>query len=115
MGTPQTRWRDTHQSGRPIHRDEPLRRGAKDDRLMTPPAMRIAVRVIFGEDQRPGIAQKIDDGPIRFKDVLPGEMLDFRSKTTGVIDRAIDFVFRDAEPRIDRRELLAILLADDEV
>ena len=42
-------------------------------------------------------------------------MLDFCREATGVIDRAIDFGFSNAERRIDRLKLLPILLADDEV
>ena len=45
-----------------LHRDEPLRRIAEDQRCLRPPAMRIAVAQLTGRHQVAGLAQRLDDG-----------------------------------------------------
>ena len=44
-----------------VHRDEPLARGAEDDRLLAAPAVRIAVVDVLMEDKRAALAQPLDD------------------------------------------------------
>ena len=44
-----------------VHRDEPLRRVAEDDRLFRTPGMRILVREPSARDQRVGCDQRLDD------------------------------------------------------
>ena len=52
-----------------VHGDEPLVRGAEDNRLMATPAVRIAVGNLLFRDERPLFAQPFDDERVRFVDV----------------------------------------------
>src|SRR5205085_6275033 len=45
--------------------DEPLRRVAKDHRLLRAPGMGILMRELSARDQHPGIDQRLDDGLVR--------------------------------------------------
>src|SRR6185437_8334183 len=46
---------------RAIHRQEPLRRIAEDDRRLRPPAMRILMLEFSARDERAGPGQRVDD------------------------------------------------------
>ena len=48
-----------------VHRDEPLRRIAEDDRLLRAPAMRILVLQPPARDERAGLDERLDDGVVR--------------------------------------------------
>src|SRR6266508_1629273 len=74
-----------------VHRNEPLRRGAKDHGVLTAPAVRITMIVFFTKQQHAALSHEIDDLWIGFKYIQAGEMLDFRRELTGIINRAIDF------------------------
>ena len=47
---------------RPIHRQEPLRRVAKDDWRLRAPAVGVLVLEFSARDERPGLDQRVDDG-----------------------------------------------------
>jgi hypothetical protein len=47
-----------------IHRDEPLRRVAEDDRLLRAPGMRVLMLEAAGRDQHPGLFERFDDSLI---------------------------------------------------
>src|SRR2546429_598783 len=85
----------------PVHRNEPLGRGAKNHWILTAPAVRIAMIVLFTEQEYAPLAHEIDDLWIGCKDTQPGEMLDLKREPAGVIDRTINFQ--------------AVLLADHEI
>ena len=85
----------------PVHRNEPLGRGAKNHRILTAPAMRIAMVVFFTEQEHAPLAHEIDNLRIGFKDIQTGEMLYLSRELAGVINRAIN--------------LQAVFLADHEV
>src|SRR5205823_9473270 len=84
-----------------IHRDEPLRRRAKDHRILAAPAVRISMIVILAEEQHATVTHEINDFRIRFKDAETGKMLYFSRKSARVIDWTIN--------------LQAVLLADHKV
>ena len=84
-----------------VHSDEPLRRGAKNHRVLATPAMRIAMVVLFTEQQHAALAHEFHDHIIRIEHTLAGEVLHLRRESPGVVDRAID--------------LQTVTLADDEV
>src|SRR6185369_17587491 len=73
-----------------VHRDEPLRRGTKDHRVLAAPAVRITVLVVFTEQQHTPFAHKLDDLIVRIKHALTSEMLDLRRESSRVVDRTID-------------------------
>src|SRR6059058_3967131 len=73
-----------------IHRNEPLGSGAKDHWIITAPAVRVAMVVVFTKQEHATLAHEIDNFWIGFKDVQTGEMLDFRRELAGVINRAIN-------------------------
>src|SRR5438105_1560318 len=74
-----------------IHRNEPLGRRAEDHRVLTPPAVRIAMIVFFTEQEHAPLAHEIDDLWIGCKHIQAGEMIDLGSELAGVINRAINF------------------------
>ena len=49
------------ESGRRVHAREPLRAGAVDDGRLVPPAMHVAVHVVFAVEQRAGFVHLLDD------------------------------------------------------
>ena len=55
-----------------VHRDEPLARGAEDDRLLAAPAVRIAVVDVLMEDKRAALAQPLDDLRVGLVDLHTG-------------------------------------------
>src|SRR4030095_7235965 len=69
-----------------VHRDEPLRRGSENHRVLTPPAMRIAMVVLFGKKQNTLVAHEINDLRVGFKHALNSEVFYFRRKPTGRSD-----------------------------
>ncbi len=100
IGTPQVRWREMHQSGRPatmpsmrssphvgdplhardgrearfaqvvlVEADEPLGRGAEDQRRLVPPAMGVAVLELLSVQQAPVLAQQLHDAAVALVDV----------------------------------------------
>ena len=60
-------------AGNVVHAGEPLRRRAIDDRRLVPPAVHVAVRVLFGVEQRARLAQRLDDLRIRIPDLHAAE------------------------------------------
>src|SRR5437016_1640565 len=52
-----------------IHRNEPLGRRAKDHRILTAPAMRITMIVLFTKQEHAALAHEIDNLWIGFKDI----------------------------------------------
>src|SRR6267378_1005224 len=50
-----------------VHRDEPLRRRAKNYRIMAAPAVRITVLVVLCEKQNAALAHEIDDFRVRLE------------------------------------------------
>ena len=78
-----------------VHRDEPLRRGAEDDRVLAAPAVRVAVAERLAV-QRAALAQRLDDLRVGVEHLQAGEQLDL------VEER------RPADRRVD---LEAVLLA----
>src|ERR1043166_754642 len=73
-----------------IHRDEPLRRRAKDHRIFAPPAVRISMGVLFAVNERPAFAKEFDDLRISIKDTHSGKMLDLGREFPRRINRRID-------------------------
>ena len=73
-----------------VHRDEPLRRSAKDHRVLAAPAMRIAMLILFTEEQHAAFAHELNNRIVRIEHALTGEMFDLRRESPGVIDRTID-------------------------
>src|SRR5206468_69942 len=61
-----------------VHADEPLRGGAKDDRRLVPPAVRIAVPERLAVQQRAVPLQQLEDRLFRLTHRQAGEMLDVR-------------------------------------
>ncbi len=61
---------------RPIHGDEPLRRGAEDDRVVAAPAVRVAVldRVRRTVEQHAQLDQELDDPRIGVEDLHPAQL-----------------------------------------
>src|SRR2546429_6686401 len=88
-----------------IHRNEPLGCRAKDHGVLTAPAVRIAMIVLFTEQEYAPRAHEIDDLWIGFKDTQPGEMLDLRRKLAGVINRAVNF---QAVPLADHKIVVPV-------
>ena len=74
-----------------VHRDEPLWRRAKDDRVFAAPAVRIAMLVIFTEQEHAAFLHELNNLRIRFEDVETRELLDLSSELAGMIHGAIDF------------------------
>ena len=56
-----------------VHADEPLRRGAEDDRRLVAPAMRIAVTEWLMLEQHATLAEHIDDVLVRLEHLFTGE------------------------------------------
>src|SRR5215212_2310799 len=84
-----------------VHGNEPLRRGAKDHRVLAAPAMRIAMVILLTEEQYASFTHKLHNALVRVKHALTSEVLNLRRETASVVDRAID--------------LQTVALADDEV
>src|SRR6185436_10573704 len=73
-----------------VHRDEPLRRRAKDHRILAAPAMRITMVVLLTEKQHSLLAHKLNDRVVRFEHALTREMRDIRRESARVIDGTVD-------------------------
>ena len=73
-----------------VHGDEPLRRGAKDHRILAAPAMRITMIVLFTEQQHTALAHELNDPIIRVEHTLTGEVFDLGREASGVVDRTVD-------------------------
>ena len=73
-----------------VERDEPLRGGAEDDRVLAAPADRVGVRVLARLQQGAALAQELDDGGIRVEHALAGEVLDLGQEAPRLVDRAVD-------------------------
>src|SRR5216683_1536812 len=73
IGTPQTRCREMHQSGRVsyrrLHRDEPLLRRPEDHRIVAAPAMWIGMLELLLMQEGPAALQQINDRLIGLKDL----------------------------------------------
>src|SRR5689334_3407240 len=84
-----------------VHRDEPLRRRAKDHGILAAPAVRITMVVLFAEQQYASFAHEFNDRVVCIKHALTGEVLDLGREPSCIVDGAVD--------------LQTILLADHEV
>src|ERR1700752_674311 len=84
-----------------VHGDEPLRRGAEDHGVLAAPAMRIAMVVLFTEQQHASLPHELDNRIVCIKHALTSKVFDFRRESPCVVYRAID--------------LQAVLLANHEV
>ncbi len=73
-----------------VHRDEPLRRRTKDHGVLTAPAMRVTMLVLFTEKQHASFAHKLDNRIVRIEHALAGEIFDLGRESPSVIDRTID-------------------------
>src|SRR5262249_25950439 len=73
-----------------VHRDEPLRRGAKNHRVLATPAMRITMVVLLAEEQHATLAHELNNAVVRVKHALTGEVLDFGREASRFVDRTVD-------------------------
>src|SRR5258706_4425699 len=76
---------------RAVHRNEPLRGGAKDHRVLAAPAMRIAVVVALSQQEHATFAHELNDLRVSCKHIQAREMFDLRCELARVVNRAIDF------------------------
>ena len=79
-----------------VHADEPLRRGAVDDRRLVAPAVRIAVHERRAREQPARVAQRIDDRRLRLPDVQAAEQRQRAVVDAVALDRIEDVVDRQA-------------------
>src|SRR5436190_18207538 len=84
-----------------VHRDEPLRRGAEDHRVLAAPAVWIAMIIVLTEEQYAAFAHELNDLIVCVEHTLAREVFDVRREAAGVIDWAIN--------------IEAVAFADDEV
>ena len=75
---------------RPVHRDEPLRRGEKDDRVVAPPAVRIRVLERLAMPQASALLQRLLDLRVGIEDPLAAEELDGFQEVAARTDRRVD-------------------------
>ena len=78
-----------------IHADEPLRRGAEDDRRLVPPAVRVAVADLLQLEQATQCLQFLQDERVGLPDRLAGQRADRQRRgvaqeATVVTDRVVD-------------------------
>src|SRR5437867_5471994 len=73
-----------------IHRYEPLWSSAKDHRILTTPAVRITLFVVFRKQQHALLLHEFNNVRVGVKHSLTSEVFNFRSESTGVVDRTID-------------------------
>src|SRR5208283_5957142 len=59
-----------------------------DERGVSAPAVRVAVCVLLGLDERSRGPELLDDGCIGVEDVHPGELVDFGGESPAIVDRA---------------------------
>src|SRR4051794_4624784 len=79
-----------------VHRREPLRRGAIDDRRLVPPAMHVAVHELRAVQERADLAQLVDDVGIGRPDLLSTEERERLGETSVALHRTQDLVVTDA-------------------
>ncbi len=84
-----------------VHRDEPLRRGAEDHRILAAPAVRITMLVFLAEQQHAAFAHEVDDLIVSGKHIQAREVSNVGCKPSGIVDGAVD--------------VQTVTLADDEV
>src|SRR4029453_2933026 len=108
---------------RTIHRNKPLRSSAKNYRIVTPPAMRITMRILFGKYESSGLAQELNDMRISLEDRLAGKALNLVCKTARIIHRTVnlrplhlttEYAIR-SKLFVDRSQGFSVLLSDHEV
>ena len=72
-----------------VHRDEPLRRRAKDDWIFTTPAVRVAVLITFRMQQHSALAKKFDDLWICLEYIFAAKVFDIEEEISRIVDRTI--------------------------
>src|SRR5262249_3428862 len=106
-----------------VHRYKPLRCRTKDNRAMATPTVWVTVRVVFAINQSTDSFQEIDNPAVCFEHLLTREPFYIPRKAPGVIYRTVNFGAlllttnraRFSQFLINRREVVAVLLADHEV
>src|SRR5581483_12242253 len=74
-----------------LHGDEPLFRGAEDDRIMTAPAMRVGVvNRAFCACERTTLPKQVDNGLVCVENLLTAIFRQAFGNFSGVTDRAVD-------------------------
>jgi len=79
-----------------IHADEPLRRGAVDDRRLVAPAMHVAVGDLVRGEQAADFAQLLDDGGVGIPDVEAAEEGQALGKAAVALHRREDLLVAHA-------------------
>ena len=73
-----------------VHRDEPLRRGEEDHRVVAAPAVRIRVIEVLAMPEEALVLERLFDLRIRVGDLEPGEHLDRLVEAAARIERRVD-------------------------
>src|SRR5713101_6249888 len=73
-----------------VHLDEPLLGGAENDRIVTAPAVRIAVFVLRGRKERATIGKELDDDRIRGEDILALVFGQAFEEDAAVVERCVN-------------------------
>ena len=123
IGTPQTRWREIHQSGRPhhpsmrsspqpgihctcaspqrvaaqvvaLHADEPLLGGPEDGRIVAAPAVRIAVLEILVSRAERRLLKQVDHDRVPLPDGLADQLVRETSRRAFGLEKPAITVYR---------------------
>src|SRR5205085_9397183 len=68
-----------------VHRDEPLRCRAKNDRVLATPAVRVPVLIFFTEQHYTFVAHELEDFIVCIKHALTSEVLDIGREAPRVV------------------------------
>ena len=74
-----------------VHRDEPLRRGEEDHRVVTAPAVRILMREGLAMPQASALGERRFDFRVGVEDALAAEQFDGIQEVSRRTDRGVDF------------------------
>src|SRR5262245_23058192 len=73
-----------------LHRDKPLGRRAKDNGIVTAPAMWVGMGNLFGREQGTARREQLNHGRIGFEDIHSGEERSSFFELAASVHRAVD-------------------------